>query len=948
MALINKEISSLVGGVSRQPPENRSESMVENATNTLFDPSAGATKRPPFEYLGSCDTVNATDVKFVHTYDRDDTEQYNIVIQTESGANKVRVYNAKTGFEYNTTTSGSYLGTGSNFKALTLGDTTIITNQDVTTQMSTTPTAPYPLKAIFSLNTVPTASDGSGAPAVLWLKGFNSTSQVWTIPINVADLAWFSTSDSGNVYGSSTVQTKTNASRISNFFATMADLLNMIALGPNADTQRPVSTGDVFWFLNPNSSKAINSYNRDSVNNANYNQYNLSAGNETPNTGTFPTNGTILGDPWYTAAEVGVDYGVRRSGWATNVYATAWVWNYNAGKSFMTAQYGYTADGFAFDGIPRLLNGEKNPHRDEIFEMDLGSDGVVFTTESGPPITKLPAECEHDFITKMRGDDDTSVADEYYLRYDQSSKAWVEDRSGDDYHDFDLTTMPHVLNRVEDALSPGGIKFEFGPADSGTTKWASRMVGDTKNAPPPSFIGEKITGLTYFKGRLGLLNRNSTVLSETSEPFNFWPTTVMTLVDSDPIDVEVALGEGTVVNLFAANATEAGLILYDRNSQHLLRAEQGQPFTPRTASIDTISRYPVESNVNPTYVGDKIYWPTNSGNSSNFWEFNLDKTGGAAINITAHVEKYLPKDIDNVVGSQNSSVVIAWSSNTPTDLYVYNYLFGDQKRIQAAWSKWILSGNVVHTYFIDHKLYCLIERNGNTLIERLDIQNPPLNIGFQICLDSRLAISSSVSTGIWYYYFNSSTNQTVFAPGSAYSSVTGRYTLHSKVLVAGENTTYPGKIFTTTDFGVRGVSVHGNLIPNGNEVFYAGESYDQAIELSRFVLSRQGTQYAGPKTYTDGRTQLKTLSVSFSEAGPFTIEHKIGDDTYTSKHSPVVLEDSMTGSQVSSHGIFFTDVGGRNTETISTFKNNSPIPTTITGLRWEAQYHSRGAARGRF
>ena len=78
----------------------------------------------------------------------------------------------------------------------------------------------------------------------------------------------------------------------------------------------------------------------------------------------------------------------------------------------------------------------------------------------------------------------------------------------------------------------------FGKVNNSTLpKWGERTVGDIVSSPDPSFIGRKINNVFFFRNRLGFLADDNVILSNVSEFFNFFPDTVLTVVDSHPIDV---------------------------------------------------------------------------------------------------------------------------------------------------------------------------------------------------------------------------------------------------------------------------------------------------------------------------------------------------------------------------------------------------------------------------
>lgn len=127
--LVAQRIENLLNGVSEQPPELRHPSQAEEQINALSSTARGLTKRPPSVHVGKLsDTPDGWEDAFVHSVYRDDTERYRITI----AGGGVRVFDALTNQEYPvyiTPGSDDYLLGSEGFRALTVGDTTIIVNR---------------------------------------------------------------------------------------------------------------------------------------------------------------------------------------------------------------------------------------------------------------------------------------------------------------------------------------------------------------------------------------------------------------------------------------------------------------------------------------------------------------------------------------------------------------------------------------------------------------------------------------------------------------------------------------------------------------------------------------------------------------------------------------------------------------------------------------------------
>lgn len=130
MPLVSQRIESLLNGVSEQPPERRHSSEAEEQINFLSSPSHGLIRRPPAIHVAklSGPAENYAGAH-IHPVSRDESERYWVAIR--SGG--LEVFNRDTGESHEVLFSGSatsYLtGASEGFRALTLGDTTVIVNR---------------------------------------------------------------------------------------------------------------------------------------------------------------------------------------------------------------------------------------------------------------------------------------------------------------------------------------------------------------------------------------------------------------------------------------------------------------------------------------------------------------------------------------------------------------------------------------------------------------------------------------------------------------------------------------------------------------------------------------------------------------------------------------------------------------------------------------------------
>src|SRR5690606_35867416 len=183
-------------------------------------------------------------------------------------------------------------------------------------------------------------------------------------------------------------------------------------------------------------------------------------------------------------------------------------------------------------------------------------------------------------------------------------------------YEIDKATLPHVLLRQADG------NWRWTPLDghsyilSGTTytvpEWGDRVAGDGLSNADPSFVGETIRSLFFFKNRLGVLSREKITLSEVGEFFNFYRTTVVDILDSERIDVGAPHTKITELN-HAVPMSEQ-LLLFSEHSQFVLRGDG--PLTPTSVTIAPVSEYESLEGTPPVTLGESIMVPARRGSFS--------------------------------------------------------------------------------------------------------------------------------------------------------------------------------------------------------------------------------------------------------------------------------------------------------------------------------------------
>lgn len=352
---------------------------------------------------------------------------------------------------------------------------------------------------------------------------------------------------------------------------------------------------------------------------------------------------------------------------------------------------------------------------------DAAIKGIKGTSQS---FKDLPTLCFSDARVKVI-EESTVGLGAYWVNYSftdpanmNTSGQWVESRDPFLQNAIDPTTMPQKMVRKQSATyittgNPLGIYFEVS-----SVEWNERMVGDEVTAPTPSFVGGTISDIFLYRNRLGILSKQALVLSRAGEFFDFFPQTVMSTLDDDPIDVEAPAMDASVLT-FALPVND-----------HLMLFSEKQKFivTSGTVALSnaTISVAPVMTLASdpftvPVRAGQMVFFLSPHGNYQGVREYYVqpDYISNDAPDIASHVPKLIPNvNAPSIMESlPNHEVVFVMTPNNPTELYVYKYTWSGDQKVQSSWSKWITSGMVIRSLLSFGNLLYLVTSSGIAVVD---------------------------------------------------------------------------------------------------------------------------------------------------------------------------------------------------------------------------------------
>ena len=620
--------------------------------------------------------------------------------------------------------------------------------------------------------------------------------------------------------------------------------------------------------------------------------------------------------------------------------------------------------GFTIAQNGAVLHIKKNDGSD--FSIDgndtQGNTQLTVVKNSVQRFTDLPRVSPHGYVVEVKGDESTNF-DNYYVKFVSNNSTvdgtleegqWEETVEAGITFKYDYATMPHVLIRQADGnfrfARVDGDTYTISGTDFTLPKWGERTVGDLESAPNSSFIGTKINNVFFFRNRLGFLADDNVVLSRVSEFFNFFPETVITVVDSDPIDVAASHTKVAILK----NAVTMGeqLILFSDQTQFVL-ASSSDTLTPKTANIIVATEFESSDLVAPVGSGASIYYLTDKGQFAGVREYITQEKAAIkdAANITIHVPRLIPVNIFKFAVSTNEDVLILLGADEPNKLYVNRWLIGDNnKKILNSWSTYTFNANrsIKNIDFIGTDLFILFEEANKVTLEKIPFEaNFRENFAeFEFHLDHKV---TEATTGVSVSY-NSGTDVSTFTVPyrlRAKMTVVGRY------LNTGETSTFvdtqgntktlkPGQVLLTSnavDGSTSTITISGDY---RNSKFIIGEPYEMHYRFSQQRLTQSGNNNQGE--VISGRLQLRNFILKFEDTGFFKVEVTPENrDTSIHKFTGRFLgaASSSIGDIKLETGTFRFPVMSRADRVTIDVKNDTFLPTQLASAEYEAQFHMR-------
>ena len=983
MPLINTSVSNLIQGVSQQPDAVRFTGQCEEQENALPSVVDGLQKRPPCEHVKTLIAASSLDdTAKVHFIERDDAERYVVIIKDTYGGQKtVSAYNLETGVQATITeryygvikhSDGAFIAGNGNVAGHRVFETDLTRPAPVS--VAHTETA-----RLGKVRIIGGTNKGNTEYPLNSIGVETQTTDKLTIRIEVPEAeTGFKLYGNGSGANQNTIEYTINNTASADLVLEARNYVNKG--GANDDTAtvprddlKLFTTGDVTYVLNTTKTVKKEEF---SVGNAlskealifikqgdyekkyglqitskegvEYSNFTYSGASQRTN-GEDADSSTLR---FYNTSENAESTKILESLFsnATTAVSDALGTNPRTPRPLAAEVEGGIASGDS--GISsELLSPQLGVITGDGFTIypddALAGEGIGVAHKSVASLTDLPTIARHLFKLKVQGDVDAAEDDRYVEFIINGSDAttaagtvgkgvWRE-TSGDGVENrLDVTTMPLMLK------STGLNSFELNhlPLDF-------LNAGDEDTNPDPSFVGATIDGAFQFKGRLGFLSGASVSLSEVKfggydgviglQKYNFFRTSVTSLLDSDPIDVTISSAK--IIQLRAALGFQDNLVLFSDFAQFVLRG--GELLTPKTVSINQITGYDYEKSVDPIALGSYIYFPFTRGKHAAVTEFTVNSSTDVfdANEITAHVPQYINQKDTNkgLVSMTGSSAENLMALTDGTDIYIYKYFFSGNEKILSSWGKFTLSGGGIRGIgFVDSNLY-IVQSLSNSSFSQAHLLKIPLENkhrdpeGYTTHLDRRVEVTfdPSVDVPSFTLPYRIASDETI----QAYTK-DGLVLQNLKPEISGNSTL---------------VKFENNFVGGGltgsSATLYVGIPYTMKYTFSEQLFKASTGEASSPTN--SGRMLIRNGTIFFEDTTHFQVKVTPNQrSTTTNVFNATIIQSTTEGSMPLESSAFRFPVFTDPKDTVITIENSTAGPCNLQSAEFESFVHQRSRRYG--
>ena len=570
-------------------------------------------------------------------------------------------------------------------------------------------------------------------------------------------------------------------------------------------------------------------------------------------------------------------------------------------------------------------------------------DALFVFQETTPTVADLPIQCRDGYVVKVVNSTDIDV-DDMYVKFVADGTAtygtgvWEETTAPGIQYKFDPLTMPHQLVRQADG------SFTFGPVT-----WEDRLVGDTTTNPTPSFVGQKINNLFFYRNRLGFLSNEAVILSRAGDYFNFWVTTALTVTDDDPIDITAS--SIRPVNHRYVLPTSVGLVLFSDNEQFILTTD-ADILSPKTAKINELSTYECDPTVEAVNLGTSLAFLSKTPLYTRVYEVGNISTDRPPdmVEPSVIVPELIPETVDSFIASPALSMISLGTAGSST-VYQYRFITQGQSRA-SSWYKWNLTGTLLDQFFDASTYYATVANGTDVYVQSYDLT--------QASEEGFLTLPTGEKTDVCLDLWNVNPYRE-YDPDADDSDITRIRLPYDEVSGGTLSVVLLGRYIGASDALTR-ASVGAVLYPtveSDTDGFYVditgdyrgrdliiGYIYNMEVELPKFFVTETDGQTAKSDFTSD--LIIHRIKVSTGLSGPVKYQIDITGRPEWSNTIEAVQPNvyDLNNVNLSAEAIHTVPLYQRNENLSVKIIGDSPMPVSLLSLNWEGKYNTGFYRRG--
>ncbi len=312
---------------------------------------------------------------------------------------------------------------------------------------------------------------------------------------------------------------------------------------------------------------------------------------------------------------------------------------------------------------------------------NMASVGFKGTVDKITDLPKTFSFLDTYIIIKGQGSD---VSKDYYVKW--NGRTWEETRHPAEDRGT-LMNMPISMDRT--SIDGNGIAtFKIFMGD-----YIMPKVGNTENNPDPSFVGQRIVDIFFYKNRLALASSDSIVFSETAKYYNFYIKTVLDIIDTDPIDIAI-IGDKSSEILYVLQF-DLGVYVFTSEGQYEVNSDGD--FSIRTIQVDRATNYSIKRDVRPIVINNRIYFISIANGLQKMYAYQRDENAYlTATDLSLVTPTLKTKSINKIIPAPNLGYTVCTTKDN--EMYLFLNKESGSESVQIGWVRWKVLEEVYSTF----------------------------------------------------------------------------------------------------------------------------------------------------------------------------------------------------------------------------------------------------------